>query len=167
VIHESLNKSQKRMCLLKKTFVETYRISKTFNAPLGFVYKWCTDYQPDDPKMIGSKNRRNILERSKRNVIWRVQSKSKVKGYEGVRAVWLKPPNAWHLDTCGDGREVGDYKLTRLSKTRTRLDMKFQVTYNYAGQIESKKSWIADLKSHWDSYGRYLEKDYRRHIQSR
>jgi hypothetical protein len=161
---EALIKSESGVQLLKKTFVETYRISKTFGAPLGFVYRWCTDFQKDDPRMIGSRNRRNILERSKKRVVWTVISKNGGKGYEGVRAVWLKPPNAWHLDTCGDKREVGDYKLIRLGRAKTRLDMKFAVTYDDASKVESKRSWEADGRSDWDSYGRHLERDYHRYL---
>jgi len=69
---------------VKKVFTETYRLSKTFNAPLKFVYAWCTDYREDDLKMIGSSNKRKIIERSKSRVIWRVISKNGGKGYEGV-----------------------------------------------------------------------------------
>lgn len=152
---------------MKKAYVETYHVTKTFDAPLGFVYKWCTDYRSDDLKMLGSKNKRNIIERSKKNVIWRVVTEGKKNGYEGVRVVWLNPPDAWHLDTCGDGREVGDYKLTRLGKTRTRLDMTFSETYYDAMDMESRKSWMADANSHWNAYGRYLERDYRRYLQSK
>jgi len=149
---------------LKQAFVETYRVSKTFNAPLGFVYRWCTDYREDDLKMIGSSNRRKIIERSKSRVVWRVIGKNGGKGYEGVRVVWLKPPNSWHLDTCGDKREVGEYGLTRLGKTRTRLDMKFEVTYDDLSKVESRKSWEADARSEWDTYGKHLEGDYQRHL---
>ena len=152
---------------MKKAFVETCHVSKTFNAPLGFVYRWCTDCRRDDPKMVGSKWKRNILERSKRNVVWRVIRTGKAKGYEGVRAVWLEPPNAWHLDTCGDRHEVGDYRLTSLGKTRTRLDMKFTVEYYDAKKVEPKKTWEADAKANWDSYGSFLEKDYRRYLRTK
>ncbi len=152
---------------MKKAFVETYHVTKTFNAPLGFVYRWCTDYRSDDPSMLGSKKRRDIIERSKKHVVWRNVTKGKTKGYDGVRVVWLKPPNAWHLDTCGDGREVGDYKLTRLGKAKTRLDMKFSETYYSARDVESRKSWMADATSHWNAYGRYLEMDYRRYLRSK
>ena len=151
---------------MKKAFVEAYRVSKTFNAPLGFVYKWCTDFQENDPKMVGSKGRRKIIERSNSRVVWRVISKGE-KGYEGVRVVWLKPPNAWHLDTCGDRSQQGDYKLTRLGKTRTRLDMKFSLAYANAKKVEPRKSWEAGLSSNWDSYGRYLERDYQRYLRAK
>jgi len=151
---------------VKKAFTETYRLSKTFNAPLKFVYAWCTDFRPGDLKMIGSKNRRNIIHRSKKRVLWTVVSKDSQKGYEGVRVVWLKPPNSWHLDTCGDKRELGEYKLTPLAKGRTRLDMRFTVSYDSAKEVEGRKSWQADARADWDSYGTYLERDYRRSLRA-
>jgi len=151
---------------LKKAFVETYRVSKTFNAPLDFVYRWCTDYREDDLKMIGSSNKRKIIERSKSRVVWRVIGKNGGNGYEGVRVVWLKPPNSWHLDTCGDKRELGEYRLTPLGKGRTRLDMKFTVSYDSPKEVEGRKSWEADARADWDSYGSYLERDYRRSLRA-
>ena len=152
---------------MKQAFVETYHISKTFNAPLGFVYRWCTDFREDDPKMVGAKYRRKITERSNRLVAWRIVGRRGQKGYEGVRVVWLKPPNAWHLDTCGDRSEQGDYRLTRLGKTKTRLDMRFTVAYADRSSVAPKKSWEQDLSKNWDSYGSYLERDYRRSLRAR
>jgi hypothetical protein len=151
---------------LKKAFAETYRVSKTFNAPLGFVYKWCTDYREDDLKMVGSKARRMILEHTRRGVVWRLVDKSS-KGIQGLRSVWLFPPNRWHLDTCGDKHLAGDYRLTRLGKTRTRLDMRFTETSEDRRKLEPKKSWEADAVSEWDVYGRFLERDYQRYLRTK
>ncbi len=150
---------------MRKSFVETYRVSKILNAPLKFAYAWCTDFREGDLKMIGSKNRRNIIERTKKRVLWTVVKKDGGKGYEGVRVVWLNPPNAWHLDTCGDKREISEYKLTRIGKEKTRLDMKFTVSYDTPKAVESRKSWEADAKADWDSYGKYLERDYRKSLR--
>ena len=138
----------------------TYRVSKTFRAPLDFCYVWCTDFRADDNKMTGSKTRRRFLERSSRRFVWIATYREGGKTIEGVRAVWLKPPDAWHLDTCGDGREIGDYKLTPVGR-RTRLDMVFQVTYDDPKKAEGVREWVRGSKREWDAFGRYLEADYR------
>jgi hypothetical protein len=138
---------------------QKYKLSETFNAPLDYVFKWCTDFREDDNKLIGSKTERKILEKTPERVIWRVRYKEG-KGYaEGVRAVWLHPPNLWTLDTCGDGREVGEYKLKALGKNKTRLDMKFVVTYDSKDDVEDRDEWEADGVKHWKIYKKALEAD--------
>jgi hypothetical protein len=149
---------------LKTSCTETYTASVTFNAPLDFAYAWCTDFQDDDPKMVGSNDRRHILDRSKRRVIWAVENKEGSSETDPIRVVWLRPPIAWHLETCGDKNEMGDYKLTPLGKAKTRLDMKFTVTYGNQKEVEDKESWEADVVDHWNKYGHYLENDFR-HLQ--
>ncbi len=144
---------------MPKQVKQKYKLSETFNAPLDYVFKWCTDFREDDNKMVGSKTERKMLEKSPERVIWRVRYKDG-KGYaEGVRAVWLQPPNSWTLDTCGDGREVGEYKLKALGKSKTRLEMKFVVTYDSKDEVEDKEEWEADGVKHWKIYKKALEAD--------
>jgi len=151
---------------LKRAFVETYHVSKTFNAPLGFVYKWCTDFQEDDLKMVRSNVKRKIIERTKLHVAWRIAPAGGSRGHPGIRSVWLRPPNKWRLDTSGDKHLTGDYTLTRLGKKKSRLDMKFTETSVDRNRLEPKTTWEAETMEEWDAYGRYLEKDYRRYLRS-
>ena len=140
---------------------QKYKLSETFDAPMEYVFKWCTDFREDDNKMIGSKTERIILEKSPQRVIWRVKYKDG-KGYaEGVRAVWLHPPSLWTLDTCGDGREVGEYRLKALGKSKTRLDMKFAVTYYSKDEVEDKDEWEGDGVKQWKIYKKALEADFK------
>jgi len=140
---------------------QKYKLSETFNAPMEYVFKWCTDFREDDNKMIGSKTERIILEKSPQRVIWRVKYRDG-KGYaEGVRAVWLHPPSSWTLDTCGDGREVGEYRLKELGKSKTRLDMKFAVTYDSKDEVEDKDEWEGDGVRQWKIYKKALEADFK------
>ena len=147
---------------LKGPITKTYKISKTFNAPKDFVFDWCTDFREDDYKMTNSTARRRFLERTKKMIIWLVKYKDGGRSVEGVRAVWLKSPNSWHLDTCGDGREVGDYTLTGLKNGRTRLDMVFRVTYDDPSEVESQAEWTKGGKSNWSIYAKFLEIDYKK-----
>jgi hypothetical protein len=140
---------------------QKYKISETFNAPMEYVFAWCTDFREDDGKYTGSKAVRKVLEKTPERVIWRVRYKDG-KGFgEGVRAVWLHPPNLWTLDTCGDGREVGEYKLKALGKSKTRLDMKFVVTYDSKDEVEDKDEWEEDGSKHWKIYKKALEADFK------
>jgi hypothetical protein len=149
---------------LKKAFAEAYRITKTFNAPLGFVYKWCTDFRENDLRMVGSATRRVMLEHNNKHVVWRIVPKGAKKGILGIRSVWLMPPDRWHLDTSGDKHLTGDYKLTRLGKAKTRLNMKFTETSVDKRKLEAPRSWEAETLEEWDAYARYLERDYQRYL---
>jgi hypothetical protein len=140
---------------------QKYKLSETFNAPLDYVFAWCTDFREDDGKLTGSKSVRTILEKTEERIVWRVSYKDGKDLKEGVRAVWLSPPDAWHLDTCGDGRERGDYRLTSLGKSKTRLDMKFVVTYDSKGDVEDKDKWEEDGVKDWKIYKRALEDDFK------
>lgn len=151
---------------MKTAYTQSYKVSKTFNAPLGFVYAWCTDFREDDPKMVGSKNRRNIHEKTKGRVIWTVDGQNLPTGTDPVRIVWLRPPNAWHLETCGDGSEVGDYKLTAIGKTKTRLDMTFTETHGSKSDFQSKQEYVVETLDHWNKYGKYLESDYKKSLKA-
>jgi hypothetical protein len=140
---------------------QKYKLSETFNAPLDYVFKWCTDFREDDNKLIGSKTERKILEKSPERVIWRVRYKEG-KGYaEGVRVVWLHPPNSWSLDTCGDERERGEYRLKALGKSKTQLDMKYLVTYDSKDEVEDRDEWETDGARHWKAYKKALEADFK------
>ncbi len=145
---------------MAKPVTQNYKLSKKFNAPLDYVFKWCTDFCDDDPKLIGSKTVRKILEKDDERVVWRVRYKEGKGFAEGVRYVALKPPNAWYLDTCGDGREVGEYKLTSLGKNKTKLEMKFTVTYDSKKEVEDKDEWEKDSDQHWSIYKKALEADF-------
>jgi len=145
---------------MRTAYSQTYKLSRTFNAPLGFVYSWCTDFEGDDLRMIGSRNVRNIHEKTKRRVIWTVEGKKPPAGTDPVRVVWLRPPDSWHLETCGDGSEVGDYKLIPIGKDRTRLDMSFTETHADKRDVPSAESLKAEAEEHWKHYSRYLELDY-------
>ena len=151
---------------MKPVYKKTYKVSKTFNAPLEFVFNWCTDFQEGDPKMVGSKNRRHLHEKTKVRVIYTVDGKKLPSGTDPVRVVWLRPPNAWHLETCGDGTEIGDYKLASLGKNKTRLDMVFSEIHNKKSDFQSKKEYKAETLDHWDRYGKFLERDFKASLRT-
>ncbi len=138
----------------------TYRVSKTFNAPIHYVYDWCTDFRDDDSELADGKWRRHVIDQTKKRAVYVSHYQSDGREYEGVRVVTLKSPNAWHLDGMAeDENEVGDYRLTSVGKNRTKLEMVFKVTYKQ-GEPESKESWEGDTSQMWDRFKASLERDY-------
>jgi hypothetical protein len=132
---------------------------------LRFVYNWCTDFREDDNKITGSKNKRRILEKTRKRIVYVTTYFPKPsKAMMGVNLVTLHPPNSWHLDFIGqEDDEQGDYRLTRLGARRTRLDMRFSEKYRVrqaTTQAEDKKH----TEEMWDKYVAALEKDYSRTI---
>ncbi|MBX8632261.1 MAG: hypothetical protein KIY12_05290 [Thermoplasmata archaeon] len=138
----------------------TYRLSKTFNAPRGFVFDWCTDFREDDAKYVGASWRRHILEKNSRTVVWILHSTQNGRETEGVRIVTLNPKNSWHLlDYDDDLTEIGDYRLTSEGRLKTRLDMVFRDTYK-SGKPEARSGWEERVGKMWDRYKSALESEY-------
>jgi hypothetical protein len=141
----------------------SYRVTKTINAPLKFVYNWCTDYREDDNELTGSKAQFKILQKTSRRVIYLRTLQREGKTSIAVKMVTLRPPKAWFLDQVGDDEDAtGVYTLTRLGPKRTRLDMKFAENYKItdAPTREQDKKQTGQM---WDKYVTALEKDYISH----
>jgi hypothetical protein len=142
------------------THKHTLHISKTIEAPLRYVYDWCTDYRESDPKIIGSKRRRRILFRAKNRVIYVSEYMKNGQPHNAVNVVTLYPNKGWHLDCVGDeDDEVGEYHLVRLSPKQTRLDMTFRESY----KIRNAPTKAVDTRltnEIWNKYVATLEKDY-------
>jgi len=138
----------------------TYRASRIINAPLKFVYNWCTDYREDDNKIAGSRTRRIILQKTKGRVVFTTTQRRRGKTVSTVRIVTLHPPNAWHLDKVGEeADEIGDYRLTRLGARKTRLDMVFRAKYKIANAPTSEED-AKQTNRVWDRFTAALERDY-------
>lgn len=138
------------------------KVSKTINAPLKFAYEWCTDFRDDDPKISGSSTKRKVLEKNRKKSIYVVT----YKGSDGatkmnVNIVSLKPPNSWHLDQFGEeDNEVGEYKLVKLGRNKTRIDMIFKETWKDISQIPSLEEQSAGVNRVWDIFVSAIEHDY-------
>jgi hypothetical protein len=146
---------------LKKAFIETYKVSQTFSAPIEYVFDWCTDFREDDGQMIGSKTKKSFIERTDKRIVWAVERKEKGKKVVGIRVVWLDRPNSWTLNTCGDQIEVGHYVLKKKGKNKTKLDMEFNITFDSKDEVEDKKKWLKSSKEEWGTFRQHLEEDYK------
>ena len=141
--------------------MDVLQISKTINAPIHYVYDWCTDFREDDPKITGSRSRRIILQKTKKRVIY-VQLYKNENGLPivAVDLVTLKPFKSWHLDYFGEeDDETGEYHLVGLGREKTRLDMRFTEKWKIANP-PSKKAQIESTLRIWDKYIDALERDY-------
>lgn len=141
----------------------TYKHSRDFAAPIKFVYDWCTDYSSEDSKIIKAKYPRIVLEKSRKRAVYA----SYKKGRDGkpklaVRVVTLHPENfAWHLDYFAEeDLEVGEYKLTRLDRNKTRIDMVLINRWK-KGKSPSRRELEQSVKNVWDKFAPALERDYR------
>lgn len=150
---------------VKYTKTHTLHVSKIINAPIRFVYDWCTDFRESDTKITGSKAKRRILMKTEHRAIYLSSYRSEGKPKSAVNVVTLYPPKEWHLDFIGDeDDEVADYVLTKLGPNRTRLDMTFEEHY----KTRRPPTKAEDLKHTilvWDKYVAALEKEYRRTLR--
>src|SRR4029077_11206052 len=82
----------------------TYEIWTKFRAPLPFVFRWCTDYTPDDPRLEKDEYTRRIVKRSTRKVVYEDLSDTPDGWMWSHQEVTLRPPNRWHADVTGSHR---------------------------------------------------------------
>lgn len=137
-----------------------YGISQTFEVPLSFAYKWCTDFTDEDPKLIGAPYTRHVIEKTKSRAIWIQHYTRDGIQKEGVRIVTLRPPDSWHLESINEELyRFGDYKLTSLGRRETKLQIKLRTKYISIPE-ESKSKLTEALAEDWDKYKIALIKDY-------
>jgi hypothetical protein len=138
----------------------TYRVKKTINAPLKFVYDWCTDYREDDNQITGSKVQFKILQKTNSRVIYLRTYEQAGKAMIGVKIVTLRPPKAWYLDQVGEDEDaIGIYKLTRVGPEKTKLNMTFTEKYKIS-DAHTKEEDRNQTDQMWDKYVAALEEDY-------
>lgn len=138
----------------------SYGISQTFEVPLSFAYRWCTDFTDGDPKLIGAPYTRHIIEKTKSRAVWiQYYARDDVQK-EGVRIVTFKPPDSWHLESINEELyRTGDYKLTSLGRQKTELQIRLRTKY-ISVPAEPKSNLTEVLAEDWDKYKIALMKDY-------
>lgn len=146
-----------------------YEFEAEFDAPLSFVYRWCTDYSPKDGALSGEGYERRILRRTSRRVVvedlWWASD-----GWHWRRSeVTLRPPRGWHADSFGNVRDAQiDYRLTKLPDERTHLFIRMHRRPGFRSKGQPpKKAFERDVEAMWKRLGTHLEKDYRASRRSR
>jgi hypothetical protein len=141
-----------------------YEVRVRFRAPVKFVYRWCTDYTPGDARLEGEGFRRWILRRSAREVTYEDLEETKDGWFWTRHEVRLTPPDRWHSDSIGSHRAYSlDYRLTELPGDRTQLTLTARRSpYGIGGKNPAKAQWERSVAKSWKSFGRFLERDYRK-----
>ena len=131
--------------------------------PQKYVYDWATDFTEGDNFIWGGKYSRIILHKTIRKAIYAYYS----KGADGkpklaVRFVTLHPStHSWHLDYYGEeALETGEYKLTRLGKMKTRLNIVLKHNWKH-GKGPSSRELQENTNFVWAKYTEALEQDYK------
>jgi hypothetical protein len=144
-----------------KREVVSYRFSKPINAPLRFVYDWCTDYREDDFKIIGVKARRLILEKTKSRAVFIIQPKGTNVG-TAINIVRFYPPKGWALNSIRAERDTtGHYRLRKLGPSSTKLDIRFKLKWKMI-PTSTKAGLLRHLDEVWNKYAAALEREYKR-----
>jgi hypothetical protein len=143
----------------------TYVVRVSFEAPLDFVYRWCTDYSPADPGLEGEAYQRKVLSASPKEVLYEDLMESPAGGWLWSRwRVTLKPPGGWHGEAIGSSRDWSvDYRLRARSPTRTELTLRGRRRpARLAGKGPTPAQVQAGLEGEWRSFKKALEADFRR-----
>jgi hypothetical protein len=141
---------------------QTGRLSKIVEAPLRYVYDWCTDFRPDDAQLEGSKRRQRVVRVSPQRLV-RIKAASNGDRTPrmNVELVRLSPPNAWHKDTIGEeDLDSIDYKLTALGPNRTRVTL-VMVERWLIPKFPAKADWLRSSSRYWDELVAAIEERYR------
>jgi hypothetical protein len=141
---------------------QTGRFSKIVDAPIRYVYDWCTDFGSDDAKLEGSSVRHRVVKVSPQRLV-RVKfirrgAKNPTMSVEVVR---LSPPTAWHKDTIGEEElDSMDYKLTAMGPNKTRLSL-VMVERWMIPKFPKTADWVRASSEYWDGLVRAIEERYR------
>jgi len=143
----------------------TIRISKVVNAPLRYVYDWCTDYRADDGRLQRKdriKPKFRVLRVSPLRVVRvRLAPNGSPDPDIAVDVVRLDPPADWHTDQIDErDRMALDYHLVRLGPKKTRLELYVTerwVTRDYPTPRELRQQ----VSRTWDRFLAQLEERYR------
>ena len=147
----------------------TYEVRSTFQVPLPFAFRWCTDYTPRDARYSAERYDRRILRRSGREVVFEDLYDTK-QGWIWIRrAVRLLPPARWHADSVGSDRTLSvEYRLSKLSANRTLLTIRARRRpYGIGVRNPSRSSWESSVAANWSRFGRAMERDYERSRSAR
>ena len=147
----------------KLTAPAIYEFRIQFRAPLPYVFAWCTDYTPDDPRLEGEEYTRRILRRTSRKAVYEDLYDEPDGWMWSHQEVDLHPPNHWHANAVGSHREwIIDYRLSAKKDGSTELWFRGRRRATaLAGKNPPKARLERELLLMWKNFARALERDYR------
>lgn len=139
-------------------------VRQKFRAPLGFSYRWCTDYSPKDPSLAKEGGQRRILRRTRQQVVYEDLSPSPEGWWWSRQTVKLQPPDRWSVLALGNYRTWrASYTLKPLRDGGTAFTFRGVRSPNLlTTKNPSRKEVQSNLETMWKHYARALEADYRR-----
>jgi hypothetical protein len=140
--------------------LNVFSLSKTIDAPLDYVYRWCTDFAAVQ-RAVPTAPRRIVQATKSRVVYVELYEGADSQRRVGVDIVSLKPPNSWHMEYVGeDNEEIAEYRLKKLGERRTRIDIRFRNKWKGSLSLstEEKQKIENDV---WDKYIAAIEKDFK------
>lgn len=139
-------------------------IRQTFRAPLDFVFRWCTDFDPDDARREHDTYRRKVVLRHPDQVVYEDLEEGR-GGWSWARYdVRLQGPRHWQMESLGTHRLVrADYQLTASSEGTTTLELRLRRRPSLLPSTRlSRRAREASISESWKLFARALESDYRR-----
>ena len=138
------------------------KFTKTVDAPLRYVYDWCTDFRSDDGKFSRSKTRVRVVRLSPEQLVRvRIANTGAKTPVVAVELVRLSPPNAWHKDTIDRiDLDSVDYKLTALGPKKTRVSVVIVERW-MVPKFPRKAVWLQSSSRYWDELVLAIEARYR------
>jgi hypothetical protein len=140
-----------------------YEFRQRFGAPIDFVYRWCTDYSPDDPGLEKEPYTRRVLRRGPRLVVYEDLYDTDHGWMWSRQVVTLQPPDRWHAEATGNYRTwTLDYELRTLRDGATELRFRGRRRSTLlGGQNPPKARLERELRASWANFAKALERDYR------
>jgi hypothetical protein len=141
-------------------------IRQRFRAPLPYVYRWLTDFSPEDPAREKAAYQRKIVERNRRSIIFEDLITRKT-GWEVIRnIVTLHPPNRWHAEVGGNGPTwILNYRLSPAETGGTEILIRWIIRRrpHVRGEvIPTKLEAQRMMQGFWKGLADSLDRDYRK-----
>lgn len=155
--------------MAKDSAMTVYEFRSQFQAPVRFVFDWCTDYTPEDPVLEKDNYTRRILSRTSRKVVYEDLSDSPDGWMWSRQQVSLHPPNRWHAEAMGNHRTWSiDYELVERARGVTEMLFRGERRATFPGEKNPPKARLeGELRQSWKNFAKALERDYRAHQKSR
>jgi hypothetical protein len=146
---------------------KTYRYRIAFSAPLPFVFRWCTDYQPSDARLGHESYERKILERSRRRVVYEDVEETPGGWSWRRHVVTLSPPDRWRSESVGNYRDFRlEYELRELPNGKTELRFRGRrCPALLASRNPTSREFGKTMDVTWKFFRRALERDYQRSVR--
>ncbi|HEV2449847.1 MAG TPA: hypothetical protein VGU43_05515 [Thermoplasmata archaeon] len=146
-----------------------YRIHYELPAPIGFAYRWCTDYRTDDGRRAGEPYQRKVIRRDRRSVLFE-DLWWEPDGWRWRRTeVSLRPPNGWVAHSTGNIRDAEiTYRLRPLPNGHSELDLRMRRRPSVWHPTQPRKApFERDLRRLWRSLARALGREYAKTSRAR